>query len=1330
MPTPAKVDLEFDATKSLNRIERQLRAFANRPITLNIKTNNIGGLGGNSGGGGGGGGGGRSGGRSSGGGPSAFSLGRVNRDLNEFNKSLEASNARVLAFGASAGAIFAVTAAFKSLLGVTIEVDKALVGLNTILNLNDKSLASFSDSLFNIAKSTGQGFDAISEGAAELARQGLGAADTLDRLNDAAILSRLSGLSLAESVNSVTTALNSFDKAGLSSADVISKIVAVDQAFAVSSKDLADGLQRVGSSAQDAGVSFDQLLALLTTARQITGRTGSVIGNSFKTIFTRLQRGNVADALADVGVSDTNSNGGLKTQIELLTDLAKVYDTLTPRVKANIAEQVGGVFQINVLKATLGDLGKEYGIYQAALEKSSTASDQAIKKNEALNKSFSAQFNALTQSITQFSAKAGKDLFGGSFSNILGAGSGVFDALNESFSKVEQGGADIGQKFAVGFVKGVGNFIGGPALIGIAVIVAKIFFKLAKDSSNAFLTLLNPALTQTNKLLTQQAQILTQIGATQKGIGGLGGSGAGGPSKKGFNNNLGKFAGGGAIAGLGLNIAGGLAGDGQTGSLLNAGGNILGLGATGAAVGGPIGGVVGVFAGLVLSAKDLIEAFSEVEQAAKKSANDATKFSTDVASPIQDLTSRLLQNQSLVTSLSGSTNPADAEALIKAQNEQISLLDQLNEITGNFNKTFDSTNINVSDFGKLLEQISNKGTGKNLTASFNDFKKGGFNPTDSADLAKQFFDSIRGNLIKNPQLLEKIAGGSNFSGMNDVLGSAGGDVELLSKLSAESVSAFENFNGTIIIEAQELQKLTKDRVNAENLISENAKKEAEQRKISFANLKVYNTNLIKISRELIDVQARIFGNARLKSQGDSFIGDLSSNGNSGLVKILQTLGQTTSTNSLQNKNAQTGIKNSFSAQGSNDLLGRNEDISNIFKSVLQDIGNKNFANANKEGGDSVESNQLLNRLNLSSSEILRFISELRGGDNQDSVSSAIDQVGILLKAEKVDDKEIKETLKSLRDLTDQKFSEFIQGQRQLLQKTGNDLLAQGLQTALDQLSSVLDKQLNLFGGFKTFLDPSINSGRLQGIQSAVLANQTSNTPQRVGINNGGSSTQLPINQTEASRTFAALVDKVNEFFGRKIGDNDSGINKAIEDSKKTDFDNLIKTIIGPKASQNYFNSTRPSDFKGNLGDFATDAPPEIRKLVNNVQSAFQSDLKNGKLGENVQAEALTDSTFVTTIESQTKQLVDAYKQAAQEFAAAVATGTVAQPITINATINGVTNSEEVAKALQDMIEANNVKVKDAMKTNNPSKLNSAPSRGTINGVPSSQANSNPLPSSL
>ena len=117
------------------------------------------------------------------------------------------------------------------------------------------------------------------------------------------ILVRLSGLDVKSSVESITATLNSFNQTVINSTELVNKLANVDAAFAVSSADLAEAIRRVGSSAQDSNVNIDQLIALVTTAQQVTARGGSVIGNSLKTIFTRLQRPQVIADLEAFGIA-------------------------------------------------------------------------------------------------------------------------------------------------------------------------------------------------------------------------------------------------------------------------------------------------------------------------------------------------------------------------------------------------------------------------------------------------------------------------------------------------------------------------------------------------------------------------------------------------------------------------------------------------------------------------------------------------------------------------------------------------------------------------------------------------------------------------------------------------------------------------------------------------------------------------------------------------------------------------------------------------------------------------------------------------------------------
>ena len=411
-------------------------------------------------------------------------LGRITGASNEFQKSLDASNARVIAFGASAGLIYGVEKAFSSLIRSTIDVQKSLTDINVILNVSTKSLNTFGSGLFDIAKSTGQSFDSVARAATEFSRQGLGLEATLKRTKDALILTRLSGLDTVASVEALTATINSFSDAALDSTTIINKLANVDAAFAVSSADLAEAIKRVGSSAQDAGVDFDELLAIVTSVQQTTARGGAVIGNSLKTIFTRIQRTDTLDQLEQLGIQVRTLEGSTLPAIQVLSNLASTFGTLGDSQRAQVAETVGGVFQINILKAALADLGKEYSVYNNALKTSSNATDQAITRNEALNQTLSSLINKTFVNLTKVGSDLGKVSFGPSIENLL-------NLLNKGLESIDVDGGGIGNKIAKGIFEQIGAFVSGPGIVLLTAVVAKLVFNLGKFAAQSLQVLLS-----------------------------------------------------------------------------------------------------------------------------------------------------------------------------------------------------------------------------------------------------------------------------------------------------------------------------------------------------------------------------------------------------------------------------------------------------------------------------------------------------------------------------------------------------------------------------------------------------------------------------------------------------------------------------------------------------------------------------------------------------------------------------------------------------------------------------------------------------------------------
>lgn len=435
-------------------------------------------------------------------------LGRISNSFAQFDRSLDASNARVLAFGASAGLILGVQRAFSGLVRETISVQKAFQEINVIFGLTSKNLTAFGDSLFDVAKQTGQRFNVVAEAAKELSRQGLSATETLKRTRDALILTRQSGLDAEASVKAITSALNSFNKESLTSTEVINKLANVDAKFAVSSKDLADAISRTGSSASEAGVSFNELIGLVTAAQQTSQRGGAVIAQALNSVFARISRAGAIEQLRELGVQIDASQSG----VEKLRNIADALQTADAAQANLIRDTAGGVRNLNVLSAVLSDLRNKYSLVGRATDEAANATDEAIQRNNELNKTYDSLANRTLANIQQVSAQFGKLTIGPGLEKVLG---GINLVLEGAISKNSDNAGEILGK---GLLKGLGEFLGGPGLFLAGAAIFKLVARLALEAGTAFKTVLglNKAAAERaslelniNSILSQQPKLIS-----------------------------------------------------------------------------------------------------------------------------------------------------------------------------------------------------------------------------------------------------------------------------------------------------------------------------------------------------------------------------------------------------------------------------------------------------------------------------------------------------------------------------------------------------------------------------------------------------------------------------------------------------------------------------------------------------------------------------------------------------------------------------------------------------------------------------------------------------
>jgi len=417
-------------------------------------------------------------------------LGKLSGRADEFTKSLEASNARVLAFGASVSIIAAIQRSFSNLIKSTIDVEAAFKKISVVGDQFAKTsgdLERFGRGIFDIARQTGQAFDVTSEAALEFARQGLSASETLTRVKDALVLTRLSGIDAASSVEGLTATVNAFKKEGVTTTDVLNKLIAVDNKFAVSSADLIESLKRSASVAQSSNVSLDELIATTTALQEVTARGGPVIGNAIKSILARSGRSETIQAFRNLKVEVQDINGNLRPSIELLTDFSSKIKNLPQLQKNQAISDLAGVYQLNTGTALIDILAElETGAsrYRDALSTTKEATNEADVANRKLNESLDSQLKALLATGTELGSLIGNisiaPLLSEGLSKVSGVGDFLIKELRASGPNLTKAAFEVLQDAFL---------VAGTAGAAAIVLFVKKFAIFAKDSISTVLGL-------------------------------------------------------------------------------------------------------------------------------------------------------------------------------------------------------------------------------------------------------------------------------------------------------------------------------------------------------------------------------------------------------------------------------------------------------------------------------------------------------------------------------------------------------------------------------------------------------------------------------------------------------------------------------------------------------------------------------------------------------------------------------------------------------------------------------------------------------------------------
>ena len=142
------------------------------------------------------------------------------------------------------------------------------------------------------------------------------------------MMATLGAMESSEATQKLTAILNSYKLEADDAAEVVDKLVNADLIAATSTEELATAFQYSASFASAAGVSFDKMVGMLTTASETTRLSAETVGQAFKSMFSRLQNVKAGKSIDDEGEAINDSEKVLKRYNIALRDSATEFRNL------------------------------------------------------------------------------------------------------------------------------------------------------------------------------------------------------------------------------------------------------------------------------------------------------------------------------------------------------------------------------------------------------------------------------------------------------------------------------------------------------------------------------------------------------------------------------------------------------------------------------------------------------------------------------------------------------------------------------------------------------------------------------------------------------------------------------------------------------------------------------------------------------------------------------------------------------------------------------------------------------------------------------------------
>lgn len=336
---------------------------------------------------------------------------------------------RTIEWTVAVGGLYGIIHTIQDGMQYIKDLNKAMTDVKLITGATNEEVRKLAFEYNKLGQELGITTLEIAKGAEGWIRQGKSAQETAMLTKDSAMMAKIAGMDQAQATEALTSTMNTYKMSVDEVLPSIDKIIAVDNAFAVSTEGVSQAMERSSAVASDLGISYEKLIAIITTIQHVSQLPSETVGTGVRAILTRMANVKAGKSITEEGedisqVEEVLKQYGIYLRDQtthqfrdfnvVLEETAKVYNQLGKEGRNVEQSQIAQVFAGQRQVVMFRTLMNNQEVYNKALNTEADSIGLTVERYkeyqnslEGTSETAKAKWEELWQTILDPSAMTG-----------------------------------------------------------------------------------------------------------------------------------------------------------------------------------------------------------------------------------------------------------------------------------------------------------------------------------------------------------------------------------------------------------------------------------------------------------------------------------------------------------------------------------------------------------------------------------------------------------------------------------------------------------------------------------------------------------------------------------------------------------------------------------------------------------------------------------------------------------------------------------------------------------------------------------------------------------